>query len=391
MERLAAVVLAAGRSTRMGEFKPLLEVEGRTLLARAIGAFQEAGVDDVVVVAGHRRDEVAAAAEAAGARVLTNAEHDSGMFSSLRVGVLALDDAAGRFFVLPADMPLVRPETIGRLVREGRAARTTDGSKVEVAIPEHGGIPGHPPLLAAALRRDIRAADPPGGLRELLDARAAATARVRVGDLGVLLDADTPDDLARLRERAPREALPGVQRCLELLAARPVPRERIAHSLVVAGVAASLTAALNARDQHLVAPLVSAGALLHDIARDQPHHAGAGADLLEDLGYPRVAAVVRSHARLGDRVADEPDEAQIVYLADKLVQGTRVVGLDARFAARFERWAGDPDALEGVRARKEEAQRVLRRVEQVLGAPIDEVLPEGSAPGGAGRTFFRRR
>jgi molybdenum cofactor cytidylyltransferase len=211
-----------------------------------------------------------------------------------------------------------------------------------------------------------------------------------VDDLGVLLDADTPDDLARLRERAPREALPDAQRCLALLAARPVPRERIAHSLVVAGVAASLTAALNARDQHLVAPLITAGALLHDIARDQPHHAGAGADLLDDLGYPRVAAVVRPHARLGARVADEPDEAQIVYLADKFVQGTRVVGLDARFAARFERWAGDPGALEGVRARKEEAQRVLRRVEQVLGAPIDEVLPEGSARGGAGRSVRPR-
>ena len=375
----------------MGELKPLLELEGRSLLAWAIGAFKEAGVDDVVVVAGHRRDEVSRAAAAAGARVLTNAEYDHGMYSSLRVGVLGLDDAAGRFFVLPADMPLVRPETIGRLVRQGRAARDAAGARVEVAIPEHGGIPGHPPLLAASLRREIRAADPPGGLRELLDARAAGTARVPVDDPGVLLDADTPDDLARLRERAPREALPDVERCLALLAARPVPRERIAHSLVVAGVAASLTAALNARERHIVAPLVTAGALLHDIARDQPHHAGAGADLLDDLGYPRVAAVVRPHARLGARAADEPDEAQIVYLADKLVQGTRVVGLDARFAARFARYAGDAGALKGVHERKEEAQHVLRRVEQALGAPIDEVLPEGSAPGEAGRPFFRRR
>jgi CTP:molybdopterin cytidylyltransferase MocA len=391
VERLAAVVLAAGRSSRMGEFKPLLDVEGRSLLARAIGAFKEAGVDDVVVGPAHRRDEVAPAAEAAGARVLTNPEYDRGMYSSLRVGVLGLDDAAGRFFVLPADIPLVRPETIGRLIRQGRAARSAAGSPVEVAVPEHGGAPGHPPLLAAALRREIRAADPPGGLRELLDARAAATARVPVDDLGVLLDADTPDDVARLRERAPREALPGVQRCLALLAARPVPRERIAHSLVVAGVAASLAAALNARGQHLVAPLVTAGALLHDIARDQPHHAVAGADLVGGLGYPRVAAVVRCHARLGARAADEPDEAQAVYLADKLVQGTEVVGLEARFAARFERWAADPDALAGVRERKEEAQRVLRRVEQVLGGPIDEVLPEGSALGGTGWSLFRLR
>lgn len=391
MERPAAIVLAAGRSSRMGAFKPLEEVEGRPLLARAIATFAEAGVGDVVVVAGHRRDEVAGVAEAAGARVLTNPAPDDGMFSSLRIGVLGLEETAGRFFVLPADVPLVRPETVGRLLRQGRAAATPSGGAAGVFIPEHGGIPGHPPLLGAQLRRAIREADPPGGLRELLGAHDAATVRVPVDDPGVLLDADTPEDLARIRERAPREALPDVAHCLGLLAGRGVPRERVAHSLVVAGVATSLTAALNARAQHLVAPLVTAGALLHDVARDQPGHAEAGAGVLDGLGYPRVAAVVRLHARLGERAADEPDEAQVVYLADKLVQGTRVVGLDARFAARFERWAGDPDALEGVRERREEAQRVLWRVERALGASLEEALPEGSAAASGRRSLFRRR
>ena len=154
-------------------------------------------------------------------------------------------------------------------------------------------------------------------------------------------------------------------------------------------VATALTTALNERRQHLVAPLVTAGALLHDIAREQPRHADAGAELLERCGYRRVAAVVRPHVRLGERAGDEPDEAQVVYLADKLVQGTRVVGLDARFAVRFERYAGDEAALAAVRARKEEAQRVLRRVEQAWAAPVDEVLPAGASAGaaasGAGR------
>ena len=143
-------------------------------------------------------------------------------------------------------------------------------------------------------------------------------------------------------------------------------------------VATALTTALNERRQHLVAPLVTAGALLHDIAREQPRHADAGADLLERLHYRRVAAVVRPHVRLGDRAGDEPDEAQVVYLADKLVQGTRVVGLDARFAVRLERFAGDPEARAAVLERKEEAARVLRRVERILGAPVDEVLPAGA-------------
>ena len=248
-----------------------------------------------------------------------------------------------------------------------------------------------PRSISSALGDEIRRSDPSGGLRELLDGRAGSTLAVPVDDPGVLLDADTPEDLARLRESAPREALPDAATCLRLLADRPVPRDRIAHSLVVAGVAASLAAALDRRGLHLVAPLVTAGALLHDIARDQPHHAAAGGDLLDGLGYPRVAAVVRPHARLGDRAADEPDEAQLVYLADKLVQGTQVVGLDERFAARSARYAADADALEGVRERKEEALGVLRRVERAAGAPIEELLPEGSAQGKDPWSFFRRR
>ncbi len=387
MERLAAIVLAAGRSARMGELKPLIEVEGRTLLERAVGAFTTAGVDDVVVVAGHRRDEVAAVGSRSGARVVTNPAYDHGMFSSVRVGVQALDPGATRFFVLPADIPLVRPETIGRLIRQGRVAR---GGAADVIYPLLDGAEGHPPLVAGALRTEIRAADPPGGLRELLVGHSAASAVVDVDDPGVLLDADTPEDLARIRELAAGEGLPDEANCLRLLAEHGVPRARIGHSLVVSAVASALTRSLNARRHHLIAPLVTAGSLLHDIAREQPKHADAAADLLKRLGYRRVAAVVRPHVRLGERVADEPDEAQVVYLADKLVQGTRVVGLDTRFAARFERYAGDEAALAAVRARKEEAVTVLRHVERALGGDIDEVLPEGSASSGSRRGFWRR-
>lgn len=375
MERVAAVVLAAGSSSRMGAFKPLLEVRGRTLLERAVGVFTEAGVRDVVVVAGHRRDEVAAAAAGAGARVITNPGYDQGMFSSLRMGMLGLDPGVTRFFVLPADVPLVRPETIGRLLRQGRVAR---GGAAAVVYPLSGGVEGHPPLLDGALRAEIRAADPPGGLRELLLGHAAASAVVEVDDPGVLLDADTPEDLDRIRGLAASEGLPDAGRCLRLLAEQGVPRARIDHSLIVSAVATALTTALNERRQYLIAPLVTAGALLHDVAREQPRHAEAGAALLERLGYPRVAAVVRLHVRLGERANDEPDEAHMVYLADKLVQGSSVVGLDARFAARVDRLAGDPAARAAVLERKEEAVHVLRRVEQALGAPVDEVLPAGA-------------
>ena len=283
MERLAAIVLAAGRSSRMGEFKPLLDVEGRTLLEWAVAGFRGAGVDEVLVVTGHRAGEVGAVAERAGARAVANPEFDHGMFSSARAGVAALDAAVSRFFLLPADVPLVRPETIGRLARAARDAAAAPRGAPDVVYPAAMGATGHPPLVSATLREEIIAAGPDGpagGLRPLLMEHIARSAVVDVGDPGILLDADTPDDLAGIRERAAGEGLPDEARCLELLGKSGLPETRIAHSRAVAAVATALAAALDARGQHLCEPLVLAGGLLHDIARDQPRHADAGADML---------------------------------------------------------------------------------------------------------------
>jgi molybdenum cofactor cytidylyltransferase len=370
----------------MGECKPLLDLEGRTLLEWAIGAFTGAAIHEVVVVTGQRGADMAAVAVRAGAVAVANPDFDQGMFSSVRAGAAALDPGVSRFFLLPADVPLARPETIGRLSRFARSAGeagpsssagAADGA-LEVLYPAVSDVTGHPPLVATSLCEEIIAAGPAGpegGLGTLLLGHAARSAIVEVGDAGVLLDADTPEDLARLRERAAGELLPDEASCLGLLAGNGVPEPRVAHSRAVAAVAAALAAALNARGQHLCAPLVLAGGLLHDIARAQPRHADAGADLLERLGYRRVATVVRRHMELPEAPGDDVDEAQVVYLADKVVQGDRVVGLEERFARRLVRHRGDSEALAAVSRRKAQAQVVLANVERLLGSPIAGLLP----------------
>jgi CTP:molybdopterin cytidylyltransferase MocA len=382
MERLAAIVLAAGRSARMRELKPLLDVEGRTLLERAVGAFSAVGIDDVLVVTGHRGDEVAPVAARAGARTVHNPRFDEGMYSSVQAGVAAMAAGVTRFFLLPADVPLVRPETVGQLARAAgtpagpaagqSAARGAAGPAV--VYPAFRESTGHPPLISASLRDEILGDRPAGGLRELLMRHAASSQLVEVEDPGVLLDADTPEALARIRELAAGEDLPDEARCLELLRERGTPDTVVSHTRAVAAVATALAAALNERGQHLCEPLVAAGALLHDLARDQPRHADAGADVLEHLGIPRVAAVVRRHMGL-DAAGADTGEAEVVYLADKLVEGDRLVGLDARFAARLARFARHPSALAGATARRDEARDVLRRVEDVLERSATDVLP----------------
>ena len=249
-----------------------------------------------------------------------------------------------------------------------RAAATAGA---EVALPVYGGIPGHPPLLAPGLRAEILGVEPPGGLRELLTGRQEPALRVDVDDPGVAHDADTPKDLERLRALGAAEVLPSERRCLELLRENGATPERVKHSQAVAAAASALAAALNEREQCICSSLVAAAALLHDVARSEPRHGAAAAALLERLGYPRLAPVVRGHMSLGDAADGDLDEAHVVYLADKLVQDDRLVGVEERFAVRLARHADDPAAQDAVRARLEEARGVQARSEAVLGRPLD--------------------
>ena len=267
MEHVAAIVLAAGFSSRLPAFKTLLELEGQTFLERAVGAFTQAGITDVVVVTGHRGAEVAAAAHAAGARPVHNALYERGMYTSVQAGVRALAPETSRFFVLPADSALVRPETVGALARAGRSAGA------DIVFPELAGRRGHPPLLAAALKPEVLEGDPPDGLRGLLQAHGRRTVSVAVADPGVLFDADSPDDLDRARSLARANALPGETRCAQILSERAAPPQLVAHSRAVAAVVTALAAALDERDQHLCLEVLTAAALLHDVARAEPEHA----------------------------------------------------------------------------------------------------------------------
>ena len=109
MEHVAAIILAAGFSSRLPAFKPLLEVEGRTFLARAVSAFLEVGVTDVLVVTGHRAAEVGVAATALAVRPVHNERYEQGMYTSVQAGVAALDPSVSDLRVVHAQIGRLCP------------------------------------------------------------------------------------------------------------------------------------------------------------------------------------------------------------------------------------------------------------------------------------------
>jgi CTP:molybdopterin cytidylyltransferase MocA len=181
-----AVVLAAGASERMGEHKPFLALNGRRMLECAVTALLGAGASDIVVVTGRNAKETSAYARSLGARAAENLNYlFTDMAESIRIGLEALEPQ-GPFFVLPCDMPLVQPKTLGLLHTAIKA------TGAEAAVPVCGGQPGHPPMFREDCAEGILSFSGEGGLAAYLEG-LASQASVEVGDEACLMDADTPE------------------------------------------------------------------------------------------------------------------------------------------------------------------------------------------------------
>jgi molybdenum cofactor cytidylyltransferase len=364
--RLAAIVLAAGYSSRMVQFKPLLRIGGSTALEHCIRLFRAAGIAEVIVVLGHRADELRPLAEQAGARSVINSHFDEGMYSSIVSGSRALPDWVEAAFELPADIPLVRPATIRQLAAAWAARRSG------IVYPVFDGRRGHPPLIGRNILAEAAQDSASGRLSSLLATHESAAVDELVADEAIHLDMDTPADYEVLVSRASGRDIPSAAECEAVLASQHVAPRIIRHSRKVADVAHGVAAALRQRGLKLNVELVRAGALLHDLAKGQPDHAAVGASLLRSMDFDLVAEIVAAHTDLGD--VFDLDEKAIVYLADKLVRGEDLVTLAQRFQPALDRFKHNKPGLQAARRRLAIAEELTLAVETRLGTTLSVVL-----------------
>lgn len=158
--------------------------------------------------------------------------------------------------------------------------------------------------------------------------------------------------------------------CYELFRRWNTPEEAVKHGEKVNQKALEIAGALTKAGCFLDLNQIQAAALLHDIAKGQKDHAGRGAWILEREGYETTADLIRRHHETEACAADkEPDEGDVVYLADKLVAGAEEVGLEERFSNKIRRFQQEQneEALAQCLRRLEEARQVKRRVERRLG------------------------
>ena len=190
-----AIVLAAGRSSRMGRAKATLPAgDGHTFLTRIVRTFLDAGVDDVIVVVGHEADAIAGSFAASGlpARFVVNREYDQGQLSSLLAGLDVLDrPGVAAVLVTLVDVPLVSAATVQAVIEGYRRTRAP------IVRPTSGDRHGHPLLIDRSLFAALRAADPATGAKPIVRAHASAAGDIAIDDEGAFTDIDTEEDYRR--------------------------------------------------------------------------------------------------------------------------------------------------------------------------------------------------
>jgi len=205
--RVAAVVLAAGQSTRMAPYNKLLVTDraGKAMVARVVDNLLSSGARPVLVVTGHRADDVAQALGGRPVTMVAAPDYTAGLSASLKAGIAAVPADASAAIVCLGDMPLVTGRMIDRLI----AAYDPDEGRAIVA-PTHEGRVGNPILWDRAYFADILALTGDAGARALLKRHAEQVTEIDMGDDAVLRDFDTVESLETLPARlrfAPTDAV----------------------------------------------------------------------------------------------------------------------------------------------------------------------------------------
>ena len=194
--KYAAVIAAAGLSSRMHELKPLMKLGSSTMIDNVIDNLKEAGAEQIAVVTGYKSDHIRKHLEESGTIICENSEYASTkMMDSVKIGLHGLGDPGNYdyVFITPVDVPLVNKDTLERMKKEAEKG-------CAVIRPSYSNKAGHPLMIRACEAQKLRHYEGEDGIRGFLREYAGNTSYVNVKDPGILMDADTREDYRKLRK-----------------------------------------------------------------------------------------------------------------------------------------------------------------------------------------------
>ncbi len=368
----AGLILAAGFSSRMKDFKPLMKIGGLSPLEILINHFRAAGVEDIFVVTGYNAEVLDHFLAGKGVKTIYNENFEDGMFTSVQAGVKAASENGNDCFLLtPVDIPLIPPYIMKAVLN--RQYKTPDC----FVVPCYEGKKGHPLSIPADYTAEILESTGENGMKSITSLHEDRMVYLETNCESIILDMDTQEAYAELIRYYDENKYPTEEQCRRILDRMGTPAHVVRHCEAVTETAVKIGEALNEHGCHFSIPLIRAASLLHDALRVRKKHWQAGAEMAFDYGYPEVADIILDHMNYMHPIpVFEITEKDIVCLSDKLRQEDKLVTLDERLEPVRRRWADNPEALQIIEDKIEAAQAVMEYIENIIGVRIYDLLTQ---------------
>jgi len=186
---IVAVVLSAGESSRMGEPKALLPIDGETFIERIVAALKQSGLERIIVVLGFNAEEMRREIQHLPVEIVVNPDYQQGQLTSLQAAIrhLEADSHCDAMLVHLVDHPYIDPVLVRAMLQHFAA------SKNLIVVPRHQGKRGHPVIFARALFAELLDAPLDQGAKAVVNAHRDETLEIDTEDVGITLDIDTPE------------------------------------------------------------------------------------------------------------------------------------------------------------------------------------------------------
>ena len=191
-KKIAGVILAAGSASRMGKTKQLMPFGKTTLLGQVVENAKESALHEIIVVLGHKADEIRQTLDLSNTKIIINKGYSKGQSTSLIKGLENISSVCDAAIFLLGDQPLVTADIINRLIN------AFETSSAPIIIPYCNGTRGNPVIIARPLFHRLKSLSADIGARALFDEFKKSILKVQIPDNAILIDVDTMDDYERL-------------------------------------------------------------------------------------------------------------------------------------------------------------------------------------------------
>lgn len=360
--KISGLIVAAGLSSRMKDFKPLMEVEKKPLIINTINSLRQSGVEDINIVVGYRGKDVENCVKNQNVNIIYNNNYEiTFMYDSFKLGLNKIKNNCDAIIFLPGDVGFVSKYTIDLLIQE------INKKENKIVYPVYKNTIGHPPIISSECFEYLLNYSGKNGLKGGMDYFEVESKKIDTPDKFILCDMDYKEDFYKVKNDFENRQILSLEDCIYLLSYFNVPKSIINHGIKVKDICEDLSNSINKNKEIINVNLINSASILHDIKRQEKNHGEVGADLLASLGYDQIANVVRSHMKLEKGMEDVINENTILYYGDKLVIEDKFVDLNKRFQDKLNKYENNKEIQANIMKKYETTLKIKSNIISIIG------------------------